>query len=109
MCCFKIFFALKPSARIKINFKNYSQHVSVPLDHHQGARRSYPIVTTDRLLVRYSVVLLQLVSLVGFIIRRNSVEYLYIIDMINVQKVDALILLASCMTYTVAVCAVKNF
>jgi len=33
------------------------QHVSVPLDHHQGARRSYPKVTTDRLLVRYSAVL----------------------------------------------------
>ena len=28
------------------------------LDHHQGARRSYPKVTTDLLLVRYTVVLL---------------------------------------------------
>ena len=35
------------------------QHVSVPLDHHQGARRSYPKVTTDHLLVRYTVVLRQ--------------------------------------------------
>jgi len=35
------------------------QHVSVPLDHHQGARRSYPKVTTDCLLVRYTVVLRQ--------------------------------------------------
>ena len=33
------------------------QHVSVPLDHRQGARRSYPKVTTDHLLVRYTVVL----------------------------------------------------
>jgi len=29
------------------------------MDHHQGARRSYPKVTTDRLLVRYSVILRQ--------------------------------------------------
>ena len=29
-----------------------------PLDHHQGARRSYHKVTTDRLLVRYTVILL---------------------------------------------------
>jgi len=35
------------------------QHVSVPLDHHQGARRSYPTVTTDHLLVRFTVVLRQ--------------------------------------------------
>ena len=35
------------------------QHVSVPLDHHQGARRSYPKVTTDHLLVLYTVVLQQ--------------------------------------------------
>jgi len=34
-------------------------HVSVTLDHHQGARRSYPKVTTDHLLVRYTVVLRQ--------------------------------------------------
>jgi len=32
------------------------QHVSVPLDHHHGARFSYPKVTTDRLLVRYTSV-----------------------------------------------------
>ena len=30
-----------------------------PLDHHQGAHRSYPKVTTDHLLVRYTVVLRQ--------------------------------------------------
>jgi hypothetical protein len=30
-----------------------------PLDHHQGTRCSYPTVTTDHLLVRYSVVLRQ--------------------------------------------------
>ena len=29
------------------------------MDHHQGARPSYPKVTTDRLLVRYTVVLRQ--------------------------------------------------
>ena len=29
------------------------------MDHHQGARRSYPKVTTDNLLVRYTVVLWQ--------------------------------------------------
>jgi len=58
MYCFKIFYTLKPSTYITINFK-LLQHVSVPLDHHQGARRSYPKVTTDHLLVRYSVVLRQ--------------------------------------------------
>jgi hypothetical protein len=35
------------------------QHVSVPLEHHHGARRFYPKVTTDHLLVRYTVVLRQ--------------------------------------------------
>ena len=58
MYCFEIFYTLKPSTHIEINFK-ILQHVSVPLDHHQGARLSYPKVTTDRLLVRYTVVLLQ--------------------------------------------------
>ena len=57
MYCFKIFYTLKPSTHIKINFKITPQRVSVPLDHHQGARRSYPKVTTDRLFVRYTVVL----------------------------------------------------
>ena len=57
----KIFYTLKPSTHIKLNFKNFKkiikkllQHVSVPLDYHQGARHSYPKVTTDRLLVRYN-------------------------------------------------------
>ena len=59
MYCFKIFYTLKPSTHIKINFKKLLQHVSVPLDHHQGASLSYPKVTTDHLLVRYSVVLRQ--------------------------------------------------
>jgi len=35
------------------------QHVSVPLDHHQGTCRFYPKVTTNRVLVRYTVVLRQ--------------------------------------------------
>jgi len=35
------------------------QHVSVLLDYHQGARRSYPKVTIDLSLVRYTVVLRQ--------------------------------------------------
>ena len=39
--------------------KKLLQHVSVPLDHHQGARRYYPKVTTDHLLVRYTAVLQQ--------------------------------------------------
>ena len=34
------------------------QHVSVSPDHHQESRPSYPKVTTDHLLVRYTVVLL---------------------------------------------------
>jgi hypothetical protein len=55
----KSFTLLKPSTHIKINFKKLLQHVSVPLDHHQGARRSYPKVITGRLLVRYTVVLRQ--------------------------------------------------
>ena len=58
-CFKKSFTLLKPSTQIKINFKKLLQHVSVPLDHHQGARRSYPKVTTGRLLVRYTVVLRQ--------------------------------------------------
>jgi len=58
MYCFKMFYTLKPSTHIKINFK-LLQHVSVPLDHHQRARRSYSKVTIDHLLVRYAVVLLQ--------------------------------------------------
>jgi len=59
MYCFKIFYTLKPSTHIQINFKKLLQHVSVTLDHHQGARRSYPKVTTNHLLVRYTVVLRQ--------------------------------------------------
>ena len=59
MYCFKIFYTLKPSTHIKINLKKLLQHVSVPVDHHQGARRSYPNVTTDHLLVRYTAVLRQ--------------------------------------------------
>ena len=46
--------------------------------------------------------------LVGFIVRRNFVGCFYIMGMIDAQKIDALILLASCMTYTIAVCTVKN-
>jgi len=57
MYCFKIFYTLKPSTHIKLILK-LLQHVSVPPDHHQGVRRSYPKVTTDHLLVRYTVVLL---------------------------------------------------
>jgi hypothetical protein len=64
MYYFKNFYTLKPSTHIKINFKITPQHVSVPLDHHQGARRSYPKVTTDRLSVRY-IVVLRKVSKVG--------------------------------------------
>ena len=58
MYCFKIFYTLKPSTILKLILK-LLQHVSVPLDHHQEARRSYPKVTTDRLLVCYTVVLRQ--------------------------------------------------
>ena len=58
MYCFKNFYNLKPSTHIKINFK-ITPTCFGPLDHHQGARRSYPKVTTDRLLVRYTVVLRQ--------------------------------------------------
>ena len=54
----KVFYTLKPSTHIKLILK-LLQHVSVPLDHPQGARRSYHKVTTDHLLVRYSVVLWQ--------------------------------------------------
>ena len=57
MYCFKIFYTLKPSIHIKINLKKLLQHVSVPLDHHQRARLSYPKVTTNHFLVRYTVVL----------------------------------------------------
>ena len=64
MHCFKIFYTLKLSTRIKINFI-LLQHVSVPLDHHQGARHSYPKVTTDHLLVRHTVVLRAVPSLTG--------------------------------------------
>jgi len=46
------------STHIKIYFK-ITPHVSVPLDHHQGARRAYPRVTTYHLLVSYTVVLRQ--------------------------------------------------
>jgi hypothetical protein len=38
----------------------------------------------------------KLVHLVGFIVRRNFIGHLYIMDKINAQKIDALILLASC-------------
>ena len=38
------------------------QHVSVPLDHHQGARLSYPKVTTDHLLVRFLKLILKLLQ-----------------------------------------------
>ena len=59
MYCFKKIYTLKPSTHIKINFKKLLQHVSVPLDHYQGARLSYSKVTTNHLLVRYTVVLRQ--------------------------------------------------
>jgi len=44
---------------LKLIFEKLLQHVSVPPDHHQGARCSYTKVTTDHLLVRYTVVLRQ--------------------------------------------------
>jgi hypothetical protein len=47
MYYFKIFYALNLLHILKL-ILNLLQHVSVPLDHHQEARRSYPKVTTDR-------------------------------------------------------------
>jgi len=58
-CLKKNLYTLKSSTHIKINFKITPQHVSVPLDHHQGTRRSYPKVTTDHLSLRYTAVLRQ--------------------------------------------------
>jgi len=58
MYCFKIFYTINLLHALKLILK-LLQHVSVPLDHHQAARRSYPKVTTDQLLVRYTVVLRQ--------------------------------------------------
>ena len=40
-----LLYTLKTSTNIKINFTKLLPHVSVPLDHHQGARLSYPKVT----------------------------------------------------------------
>ena len=42
-----------------------------PLDHHQGARRSYPKVTADHLLVCYTVVLRQHACNHGIILSKN--------------------------------------
>jgi len=58
MYCFKNFYTLKPSTLIKIKFK-ITPTCFGPIGLSSGSSRSYPKVTTDHLLVRYTVVLRQ--------------------------------------------------
>jgi len=54
--CSRIYYTLKPSTHIKINFK-ITPACFGPTGPSSGSTFSYPKVTTDRILVRYTVVL----------------------------------------------------